>query len=174
MLNLLKYVKKKPLSSEDILTICENGANLLTYPELTKYKTLDEALGRKRALILLYETEQNYGHWVCVFKLNSNTIEHFDPYGLKPDKELKFVPANYRKVSGQDYPHLTALLYNSGYEITYNEYKLQKMKKDTNTCGRWVAMRIAMRMLPLEEFVKLFKLKGLTPDDVVTLLTAFI
>ena len=121
-------------------------------------------------MVLLYETRQNFGHWVCVFKVDKNTIEHFDSYGLKPDEELKFVPENFRKVNYLDYPHLTALLYFSKYDVIYNECQLQKYLEDVNTCGRWVTARLAYRMIPQEEFAKFF-LEYDDPDQIVTDLT---
>lgn len=161
----------KTLSDSDILKAIKNRANLMTYRELKKYKTLDEALGPHGALVLLYETKDNFGHWVGVFKRTPTLVEFFDSYGYKPDDEIKFIPDYFRKVNDLDYPHLTALLYKSGYKISYNEHKLQKLKNDVNTCGRWVVARLIMRDLPLNEFVKMFKERGVSSDTIVTLLT---
>lgn len=146
-------------------------ANLLTYKELQKYKSLDEALGPYEAIVLLYETKDHFGHWVCVFKFDEDTVEHFDSYGLKPDDELKFIPENYRKVNYVDYPHLTALLYFSDYNVVFNEKKLQKHLKDVNTCGRWVTTRLNYRMIPQEEFADFF-LEYKNPDELITYLTS--
>jgi hypothetical protein len=161
----------KALSNKDIMNLINNKANLLTYQELQNYDNLDDALGPYGALVLLYTTRKNFGHWVAVFKVNENTIEHFDSYGLAPDEELKFIPEYFRKVNYDKIPHLTYLLYNSGYNVIYNEYQLQKHMQDYNTCGRWVATRIKYRMIPQQQFAKFF-LEYKNPDKIVTEITS--
>lgn len=158
------------LSDKDIMRLIKGKANLLTYTELQKYNNIDQVLGPYSALVLLYETSKNFGHWVCVFKVNENTIEHFDSYGLKPDDELKFIPEYFREVNYEEIPHLTYLLYNSGYNVIYNEFKLQKKKKGINTCGRWVATRLIYRMIPQKVFAKFF-LEYNNPDEIIVQLT---
>lgn len=169
---VIEIAKKKSLSGGELLKLVNRKANLMTYPQLTKYDDIDKAMGKYKALILLYETKQNYGHWTCVFKRNNNTIEHFDSYGMKPDDELAFIPEYFRIVSNQELPHLTALLYKSGYNVEYNDKKLQIQKKDVNTCGRWVAMRIIFRNMNIDDFIELFKgTKYYSSDDLITLIT---
>jgi len=158
------------LSNNKIMKLINKKANLMTYSELKKYDNLDEALGPHDALVLLYETRENFGHWVTIFR-RGDLIEHFDSYGYFPDDELKFIPEYFRKVNGLDYPHLTALMYESGYKPSYNEYVLQSDKRDVNTCGRWVVARLILRHLPLDKFVKLFKNKDYSPDFLVTIFT---
>lgn len=153
----------KALTNHEILKMINHKANLLVYEDLQKYNNIDDVLGKYKALVLLYETRDNFGHWTCLFKVNSNTIEHFDSYGLKPDSELKFVPEYFRKIHYEDYPHLTALLYLSKYKVIYNEYELQKHGKGINTCGRWVVTRLNYRMIPQNVFAKFF-LKYKNPD----------
>lgn len=178
--DLLQEAKKKSLSSDELLNLVKHKANLMVYSELTKYNDLDKAMGKYGCLILLYETKKNYGHWTCIIKrksINTNKIiiEHFDSYALMPDDELKFVPEYFRDIGKERLPHLTALLYNSGYPIEYNDHKLQEKMIDVNTCGRWVGMRINLKHLPIEEFIKLFKGdKHFNSDDLVTLSTILI
>jgi hypothetical protein len=160
----------KALSNKDILELVGYKANLMTYSQLQQYDHIDDVLGEYKALVLLYETSQNFGHWVCVFKVNKNKIEHFDSYGLAPDDELKFVPENFRKVNYDKIPHLTYLLYNSKCQVIYNEYQLQAHMADVNTCGRWVATRINYRMIPQQKFAKFF-LEYDNPDEIVISLT---
>jgi hypothetical protein len=158
------------LSDKAIMRLINGKANLMTYSELQTYDDIDEALGKNNAMVLLYETSKNFGHWVCVFKVNKNTIEHFDSYGMKPDDELKFIPEYFREVNYEKIPHLTYLLYNSGYNVIYNEFKLQKKKKGVNTCGRWVSVRLIYRVIPQKVFAKFF-LEYTNPDKIVVDLT---
>ena len=92
-----------------------------------------------------------------------------------PDDELKFTEKYMRQINSEILPHLTALLYKSGYPIEYNNYQLQERKKGISTCGRWVGMRLFFRDLPIEDFIKIFIGNRIyNPDDIVTLLTYII
>lgn len=172
--NQMKKLEYKSLSGEDVLNLCGGKANLFTYPNLVKFNNIKQLLGKHGAAIILYLTSENYGHWVCLLQQDNKTLSFFDSYALMPDDELKFAPINFRLSHNQYYPHLTYLLYNSGYDIDYNSHKLQSNKKDTTTCGRWVGARIAMRALTNDEFAKLFVGSKSTPDELVTAFTAFI
>ncbi len=170
---LIKKSINKSFSARDILDMVDHKANLITYPQLLKYETIDEAMGKYGALVLLYETREYYGHWCTIFKLNKNTLEFFDPYGIIIDDELKFINKKFRQESNQDFPYLTKLLYNSKYKITYNHHQFQKYGHNINTCGRWVSLRLIFRKLSLKQFIKLFDLKGINNDWLVTALTLY-
>jgi hypothetical protein len=163
--------KSIPLSDLDVMRLVQNKAKVLTYGDLANFDTLDEVLEPYGSIFLLYEAKPNFGHWCCVFKMEDNTIEFFDPYGGFPDTQLDYIPEYFRKVSGQYYPHLSALLYESPYNLTYNEHKFQKHGPNINTCGRWCALRMALKDLTLKQFSKLFKTKY--SDYLATLLTLF-
>lgn len=168
---LLNKLKAKALSNDEISKMLDGKVKILTYPELSKYKNIDQLLSPHGCAIILYQTKKNFGHWVAIIKQGRNIIEHFDSYGIRPDNELKFTKANMRRELGQDYPHLTYLLYHSPYQLSFNQYRLQKMQKKISTCGRWSLSRCILKDIPLDQFVKLFKVKGYTPDDIVTMLT---
>ena len=126
----LNKLKSKALSNDEIYKILNNKVKILTYPELSKFKNIDQLLSPYGCAIILYQTKKNFGHWVAIIKQGKNIIEHFDSYGIRPDNELKFTKANLRRELGQDYPHLTYLLYHSPYQLSFNQYRLQKMKKN--------------------------------------------
>lgn len=173
---VIKKVESKSLSGDEVLKLCNNKANLLTYTQLLEFDDIDDAMGKHGALILLFETKPNYGHWTCVFRANKDSIEFFDPYGIKPDDEMKWCGKYMASICGRVVSHLSLLLYNSKYKnIYYNHGKLQKYIKNVNTCGRWVALRLAFRKLRLEPFIKLFtKNKKMNADWLVTALTSFL
>lgn len=171
---IINKLKTKALTGQNLLQLVNYKCNMLTYPQLTEYNTIDDALGKHGTLILLYETRNNFGHWVCLFKRDKNTIEFFDSYGLLPDDELKFIPDHFRMISEQVLPHLTSLLYHSGYKVIYNEHRLQRKLRDVSTCGRHVACRINFKNKTLEDYVKMIKSTGYDPDTFVTLLTYYI
>jgi hypothetical protein len=174
---LIKMSYNKSFSDSDIRRLCDNRVNVIEYEQLQHMRSIDEALGPYGAFILLYETSRNYGHWVAVILhegRDGGILEHFDSYALKPDQELNFTPHNLRRELGQDLPHLTALMYNSPYNVIYNKVKLQKFDNGLNTCGRWCAMRVVLRDLPLKKFCSLFMKQNFTPDYYITALTMFV
>src|SRR5208337_542334 len=138
----IKQLIEKSLSNEEILQIINNKANLISYPDVHKYRDLDELLGKYGACVILYEWKNLYGHWTCIFKLDDETVEFFDPYSLFPDKELKFINKEYRIKTHQNFPYLTSLMLKSPYVLTYNDFPFQQYKEKVNTCGRWVAIRL--------------------------------
>lgn len=143
------------LSNNDILNYLDNKCNFHTYKELKNFNNIDELLGKYNKCVLLYLTKENYGHYTALYKVG-NTIYFFDPYGYMIDDELKFVPKHLKKELNSDYRYLTELLYNSGYDVEYNEYQLQKKKIGINTCGRWVILRLIYPKISINDFYKLF------------------
>lgn len=161
--------EQRCLNGGEVLKLVDNKANVMNYRNLLGCKTLDEALGPHNALILLYESKKDFGHWTLVFRSPDGTIEHFDSYGYMPDQELIFVPKKFKKVYYNKIPHLTLLLYNSNEPVRFSQYKLQG--EDVNTCGRWVAMRLLLKHLTEDEFKKLMTDKRMGNDKLVTIAT---
>jgi hypothetical protein len=173
------------LTDVDMRFYSPEGSKLLTYKELTKCKTLDEALGSSGILILLYlTTGDHYGHWCTVFKhefdknnkkLKIPSIEFFDSYGKVIDEPLKYADKDVRIRNNEVLPYLSKLIYESGYNIEYNDYKLQKSSPDVATCGRHVLVRLACKDMNIDDYVELlFKDKKHDPDYIVTYLTDFL
>jgi len=163
----------KSLSGYEILNMLDNKCNLIVYPDLQNYKDIDEVLGKYGCTVILYLTSKDYGHWVCLIKHKDNVIEFFDSYGLPLDKEFGFITREKRNYLKQNLPYLSKLLYNSPYQVIYNDVKLQKDKKDINTCGRHVIMRIVNRNLDVDDYANILKTnKYYSPDEIVTILTS--
>jgi hypothetical protein len=172
--NLIKKLRKKAFSGQDILTVCDDKTKIITYPQLYEYSDIHEVLSPYDNVVILYETKPQYGHWITVLKHpESNTIEFFDSYGLFCDDQLDFISNRFRKENNEVYPKLSEMLYNSQYKIIYNKTQLQKYRQDISSCGRHVAFRIVMKDTPLHEYVKLLTDNMYDPDTVVTYLTAF-
>ena len=180
--DILSKYEDIALSDREVLKLIHGRANLILYPNLHKYKTIDEILAPYGACIILYEAVPRYGHWCCIFKVTNNQLEFFNPYGGLiegyPDESLEHIPKEFRKKSHQDVPYLSILMYNSPYELSYNEYAFQKHGKNIKTCGRWCAIRLVFRNYSLEEFYLLIQeLKNIlqmNSDQVVTVLTMYI
>ena len=163
-----------PLTGRGILNITDDGVDVLTYEDILKYSTLDALLGQKRAVIILYQTAQNYGHWILLMERQSSTgveVEFFDPYGFKPDEELKYSTFNLTQHRGEAIPHLSYLLSRSLVKVTINTVQLQGFSRHVNTCGRWCAVRFVYRDLSLTSFIMMFDNKVYTPDWFVSALT---
>lgn len=159
------------LSDRNLRQICEGKAHMMTYRELMKCRSLEEAFHGQKALVILYETRDGYGHWTCLFKSAPGWVQFFDSYGYAPDEELKFVPK-----SMGCYPVLGELMRRAGVQCMYSPYKLQAGGIDMATCGRWVAFRVACaNKFDPPHFAGMFlnKRNKLPSDDYINLLTAF-
>jgi hypothetical protein len=176
--NIIKQYKDIALSDKEVLKLINGKANLILYPDLYKYETIDEILEPYGACILLFEAKPNYGHWCCIFKVNDNLLEFFNPYGGYPDDSLEYIPMRFRVVSHQYYPHLSWLMINSPYELSYNEYEFQKHGKYIKSCGRWCALRLNCRYMSLDDFHSFIEktktILKISNDELVTLLTMYI
>ena len=172
----IKQLKNISLSDRDVLKIVNGKANFVSYDQLKNVRNIDEILAPYGSCIILYLTKPNYGHFVALNLVGPDydILEHFDSYGYVPDDELTDfeIDPRMREQLGEDYPYLLQLMYDSPYDLSFNEHKLQARKNDVKTCGRWASMRTLLKHLPLEEFVDIFKNNKLgTPDDIVTKFT---
>lgn len=163
------------LSNDDILELTDGEANIVLYPDLHKFETIDELLGPNENCFLLFESKANFGHWVLIFKENKNNVAFFNSYGGYPDDSLKKIPKEFREISNQVVPYLSQLMVDSGYDLSYNEFKFQSDGKNINTCGRWCVLRWWLKDLDLYEFKDFLDYikdeTGLTYDEIVTDLT---
>jgi hypothetical protein len=83
---LVPKLQKITFTEEDIRRVCQGKVNVLGYPELgsEEYPDLDSVLGQYGAAVILYETKDNFGHWVALLRCNSKreekepTLEWFD------------------------------------------------------------------------------------------------
>lgn len=145
---LLRYA----ISDADIRNITKVN-NIIPYKQIKNYNNIDELLGKNKVCFILFETDENYGHWTVIFR-NNDLIEFFDPYGLFIENQKiyiedeKFIdPIN----------HLSILLKKSHYKISYNEIKFQNIDKSIGTCGKWCIVRLLNRHKDLYDFEKMIK-----------------
>jgi hypothetical protein len=131
-----------PLGDVDIKNrLFDKSVKIIVYEDLANYKNITQLLPRKRdAVIILYQRKENYGHWTCLLR-NDNNILFFDPYGVRPDKQLLWTKVYLRRQLNQKIPHLSHLLNNAeseGFKVTFNETEYQDDVTGVNTCGRHV------------------------------------
>ena len=169
---IVNIFKDIPLSDGDIKELVNGRCNIIRYPDLYKYDNIDQLIEPYGACVLLYEAEPHSGHWCCL-TLHDNELEFFDPYGGFPDTQLDYIHGDaYKKRSHQDKKYLSYLLLEPSctYDLSYNEFKFQKMGNTIQDCGRWCSLRIILKHLTLKEFKQLFY--GPNSDDIATLLTS--
>lgn len=157
--------------------------DIIKYSELGNVNSIYDLLPEDRSYkIILIEQQVNKGHWVAIYrykdvKTKKDTIEAFDSYGNFIDSELSYIPKIIRQLLGQDENLLTKLLKKlpKDVPVVYNKKRFQKLKKDVNTCGRWVILRTIMMkdfFYNLEDFIdfinKYKKESGLTGDELVS------
>ena len=175
IIRTIENAEKVELTGEDICQILEkmcdpNSPNIMTYSDLFNYDSIDDVLGSKGYVMLLYQIQNKYsGHWTCLFK-QKDYLVFFDSYGLAPDEEQKFI-SDFHTLDnkGKSVPHLTLLLSNSNYKVIHNTHKYQSDRKDVNTCGRHCCVRLKFRDLTPEQYHKLMSVKDI--DFYVSALT---
>jgi hypothetical protein len=105
-----------------------------------------------------------------------NTIENFNSYGIDIDKQKNMLSRIVNFNMGQTKNLITKLVQASPYKYVVNRIPFQDDGRDTNTCGRWVALRIITAkdmFMPLDDYtrmvIKASKETGLTPDQLVSM-----
>jgi hypothetical protein len=176
---LLKKIQSYSFSDKDMMKLVDNESNIVSYHEISKYKTLDKLLGKYRACVILYLQTKNYGHWCCIFEREDKPglINFYDPYGYFPDDELGFNSDKKNIELKQNIPYLSMLMINASdkYDYVYNPYKLQTLSKGNNICGRVVGLRLNFRDIDDKVFFDLLsKNKAYNKDEWVIMLTSFV
>lgn len=173
----LKYYENIALSNHDILRLLNNKCNIILYPDLHKYQSIDQLVDPYNCCIILYAAQikpSMYGHWCALIK-RANSIEFFNPYGGIPDCCLGQIDPKVRMKSNQLLPYLMMLMEDSPYELHYNEFQFQKKGYDIKTCGQHCCVRVFCKDMNIYQYKQLLdklckKLKT-NYDGVVTILT---
>tara|TARA_R110000796_G_scaffold19468_2_gene58400 strand:+ start:1248 stop:1769 length:522 start_codon:yes stop_codon:yes gene_type:complete len=149
---IIKKSESIDLTGDNVRNICEGEVEIVPYHTLGQYSSIENLLEKHGAVILLYETRENFGHYVALFYNKDGDLEFFDSYGFKPDQELKYATFNLN--NGK--PFLTLLLEKYNKKLIVNTKRLQIFLKDINTCGRWTSLRVRFRKkYNLREFIHL-------------------
>jgi len=150
-----------PSSDSDLRQATHNRVKIIDYDDLKDYNDIDELLpNTPDAFILLYEHEENSGHWVVVGKDVNNDYFFFCSYGSDVDEPLNWVPKSTRVQLGSGQKHLSRLF--DGRPVMYNSTPFQDEKSDEATCGDFAAFIVneILNHKPYEEALEnLEKLK---------------
>ena len=166
--NIVKKAEKIDLSGSDINRIADGNATIMSYSDLEKIQTLNDAFKEKPCLILLYELRQGFGHWTTLTKHSDKLVEFCDSYGLTMDSELQFTSYYFNE---HGVPHLTRLVRESGMTLEQNKKQFQQFKESVNTCGRFSGYRARRNDLSLKQFQSIFLGKRESPDEIITRIT---
>lgn len=183
---------EKALSKGEIEDIIGKNVNMIRYMDIKDFDNVNQLFinnstsGRivkpYSKCLLHFQTNHNnntfYGHWTALY-MKGNKIFFFDPYGDVVDDQLDNIDPNYNMIVNQDYPYLSKLLHDSKYNIYYNPYRLQKLQKGINTCGRWCAifLKYINEYGDIDDFVKVFKnykKEGYDLDELIVYLTDYL
>lgn len=157
----------------------QEQCKIMTYTELSTIGNIDDLFNGVECVFILVREYVDSGHWIIIYKYK-NTINVFDSYSSDfIDDEITKVKKN-KLVKKQNYPYMTKLLingYNKGYEIHYNEFKVQKGGK-ISTCGRHCIVRYIFKDLDEKDYYytlnRLSQLTNMSLDELVTYLTLII
>lgn len=155
------------LSGDDITRIFDGKVKILLFSDIRLYKNLDELLKPYDRVIILFERKKNVGHWTCLFR-NSKGVFFFDPYGIKPENQLRF-SSGMNKLLNQQKDTLNRLF--DGHLIKYNDKPFQKWQNGINTCGRWVVARLLLPEMTNHEFFDFINARTNERDKYITELT---
>ena len=171
LIEKINYLKQYPLSDKQMEEL--TGQKMLYYSELHQYDTLEHLLYMNNdSVVIMYHQNPTYGHYCCISQLTEKTkwnrakfkknevglVEFFDPYGLFPDKQLKFIDYEASAALKQQHTYLSYLMYHSPYKLSFNEHQFQApsfgSKGGVQTCGFHCAYRILKRGQLLPEYKK--------------------
>jgi len=158
----------RALNGDEMLNALNGQVKLLSYDELKKFDTIEEAMYPFNKIILLYfwdfSNNTKTGHYIGIRKdKQKNIIYVMDSYGRFIDDNLKEIDDYKRKKYKEDFKQLTYLLLKSPCEIEYNEYQFQQNK--SSVCGRYVIYFLLRDDLNMEQFQKLFSKKDFKKND---------
>jgi hypothetical protein len=145
--NAFKKVLSYSYTDSDIRKYLGEDAKIIEYEELLRYNTIFDLLPQDKSyVIILIETKDNYGHYVCLCRLGSGAtdgrLQYVDSYGKGVDMQQKFIDPWWRRESNQDKKHLSRMIKDCPYKLEYMSRQLQSKYKYDATCGRYMILFI--------------------------------
>ena len=167
------------LTDTDIKILVDNEIPVMTYSELVENGVLNVLLSNPyHACIFLVRQSENYGHWCLIWlkkEGNEKGLYIYDSYGNTPDSNewKKYVSEDVLKSVHQEEPYLLKELYDSGFNIYYNEYQHQSKNKNSAVCGRHCIVRSCFLDMDTDEYNDMITAGNISPDKKVLELTRF-
>ena len=163
----VKYDKAQPITDSDIRELVNRPIKIRNYSGLTPKDSLHSLCPKPGDGCVLFWQSKGaaIGHFNLILRHpksnNHAEFEWFDSYGLLPQEVANKMTHDNAKL-------LTPLL--KGHRVHYGRHKFQR-GEDTNTCGRYTAFRFNCHAFRYDEFKQLLRYRGVSPDDLITLLT---
>jgi hypothetical protein len=171
MKKIISKIKEQPLDDSEIRAYLGN-VPIISYSKFGEIADIMHELRKNPAIVFLYETSKNIGHWCSICYLD-NSIYFFDSYGDPIDSQLLYNTGSENYDLGQNRPYLSMLLNKVPCDVWYNDKKYQAEGSSVNTCGRWVILFLLSKK-SLREFAesmtKLKKELELPFDDIVSII----
>ena len=106
----LERMRRYPLSDSDVRHIVGQPMNILAYPELGDYDSIESVFNGSKMCLLLFPTiSATSGHWTCLLD-RPEGIEFFDPYGDRPESQKRGMGAGRLEQLDMDQPYLHRLI----------------------------------------------------------------
>ena len=170
--NLIKSIYVDDLDLVDVKTLTNNKCPIVLYDNLDINDDILEVIGKNNRCFLLFPTVHgsNSGHWLSIlYNDKTNTLEHFDPYGLDVNQEMTY--SSSRHVQANILGKLYAKAQQKGIKIIFNNVRYQKLTNGINTCGRHCAIRLRFHYLTPTQYENLMMKQTMSPDWLVSILT---
>ena len=171
--NLIKSIYVDDLDLVDVKTLTNNKCPIVLYDNLDINDDILEVIGKNNRCFLLFPTVHgsNNGHWLSLILYeNTNTLLHFDPYGLDVQQELTYSTSRHveANILGKLYAKAQQ---QHGTKIIFNTVKYQKLTNGINTCGRHASIRLRFHYLTPTQYENLMMKQTMSPDWLVSILT---
>ena len=173
--SLIKDFESIPLTDSDIKHAMKNKVNIVLYANLRNIQNIESIfLPEFDGNVILHypDDSRSTGHWVAMWKSGSY-IFHFDPYGDTIDSNIKSSPYLLHQDDKTKYAltHLLNKWRKQGGLVVQNPYKIQRIARSVQTCGRHSCVRLLHKNKTDEEYVKWLNFQGLNPDYISSMLT---
>lgn len=164
---MIRHFNSTDLTGDEIKNLI--GKPPVMYSDLSKYKTLEQLLGKEKYVVLLYQTSsKTNGHFVAITQYDDGTISWRESYGYSPVQVKDLCPYD------DAFPSYVINLL-SKYQVEYNTFDFQSKHKGISTCGRWASIMCRFRSIPLRDIVRLISTNKSdflgNYDNVATMLT---
>mgnify|MGYP003346154711 CR=1 FL=1 len=89
---VIKTIYSQDLTGQDVEITTNGHCPIHLYRDLLKFNHIKEVIGGHNACIVLFPVKSSTdGHWITIlYHPKTNTIEHWDSYGLSWTQELKY------------------------------------------------------------------------------------
>ena len=169
---VIKNIYTQDLTGQEVEITTNGNCPVHLYKDLRKFNHIREVIGEHNACLVLFPVKSSAdGHWIAIlYHPETNTVEHFDPYGFSWDQELQYSEDpkwTQYNLLGKFYEEAQ----QKGYNVIYNRYRFQQLKTGINTCGKHSSIRARFRYLNIDQYKKLMMGQSQDPDYLVTILT---